>query len=118
MRNEDAMAIAPTMTDSPTPSRSQDIPCIYVCQHRSCELRGSPKTLEAFQAAKPKGVVVQGCGCLGQCSSGPSVRVTQDDTWYWQVQPEDVPRIIEQHLKQGEPVQEKLNTRVHLQFYF
>lgn len=105
------------MTDAQTNPLSRQIPCIYVCQNRSCELNGSAKTLQAFQDANPKGVVVQGCGCLGQCSTGPSVRVTQDETWYWQVQPEDVPKILEQHLKGGEPVQEKLNTRIHLQFY-
>lgn len=93
------------------------VPCIYVCQHRSCQQNGSEETLQAFRDANPEGVVVEKCGCLGQCSTGPSVRVTRDETWYWQVKADDVPRIIEEHIEGGEPVADKLNTRIHMRFY-
>lgn len=94
-----------------------DTPTIYVCQHRSCQENGSAETLEAFQAADLDGVVVRECGCLGQCSTGPSVRVTEDETWYWQVKAKDVPRIVAEHIQGGEPVSDKLNTRIHMRFY-
>lgn len=72
--------------------------------------------LDAFREAVPEGIDVEPSGCMGQCSSGPTVRVTPDETWYWQVQPEDVTTIVEQHLKGGEPVAEKLNSRIHMRF--
>jgi (2Fe-2S) ferredoxin len=56
---------------------------------------------------------MEASGCLGQCNIGPTVRVIPDEIWYYRVTPEDVPLIVEQHLKQGEPVQEKLNPRFH-----
>ncbi|HBE30309.1 MAG TPA: 2Fe-2S ferredoxin, partial [Cyanobacteria bacterium UBA11368] len=40
--------------------------------------------------------------------SGPTVRIIPEETWYWQVKPNDVPAIIEQHLRGGKPVEAKL----------
>jgi (2Fe-2S) ferredoxin len=54
---------------------------------------------------------------MGQCSSGPTVRVATDETWYCRVQAEDVQTIIDQHLLGGEPVTAKLNSRLHRTFY-
>lgn len=93
-------------------------PCILVCQHRSCTQQGSARTLKAFEEDAPSDFTVEGSECLGQCSSGPTVRVTSDETWYCQVQPEDVAKIVEQHLKGGAPVEEKLNPRIHLRMYY
>lgn len=93
--------------------------CVIVCQYRSCLLNGSAEVLETFQSAElPEGVRVEGSGCQGQCSSGPTVRITPEETWYCRVHPADVPVIVEQHLKGGEPVEEKLNPRIHLRFTF
>ena len=73
-------------------------------------------TLAAFQQADLPNTVVEACGCQGQCSTGPTVRITPDETWYFRVRPEEVPEIVERHLKGGEPVAEKLNPRIHLRF--
>jgi (2Fe-2S) ferredoxin len=92
--------------------------CILVCQHTSCLERGSEAVLAALEAADTNGFTVQATGCQGQCTSGPTVRIVPEETWYWRVKPEDVPLIVEQHLKGGKPVDEKLNTRIHIRFSF
>lgn len=87
--------------------------CVLICQNRSCLKNGSAEVLEAFQAAK-SGVTVQSSPCMGQCSSGPTVRIVPDETWYCRVKPSDVPGIVETHLLGGKPVEAKLNPRIHL----
>ena len=88
-----------------------------VCQHRSCLANNSAEVLAFFESAAIPGVTVVGSECQGQCSSGPTVRILPDETWYCRVKPSDVPIIVEQHLKQGQPVEAKLNPRIHLRFY-
>lgn len=39
-----------------------------------------------------------------------------DQTWYCQVQPEDVPKIVTQHLRNDTPVKSLLHPRFHPQF--
>ncbi len=92
--------------------------CVLVCQYTSCLENGSADVLAAFQSEEIPGVKVIGSGCQGQCSSGPTVRILPEETWYCRVKPPDVPVIIEQHLKQGKIVKEKLNPRIHLQWNF
>ncbi len=92
--------------------------CVFVCQYRSCLANGSAEVLAAFEAADTNGFRVMGTGCQGQCTSGPTVRIVPEETWYWRVKPSDVPVIVEQHLKGGKQVEEKLNTRIHMRFSF
>ncbi len=47
-------------------------------------------------------------GCLGPCQAGANVLIFPGATLYMDVQPEDVDRIIDQHLVGGEVVTEKL----------
>lgn len=90
--------------------------CVMVCQHQSCLRNGSAEVLQAFQENKVPGVTVSPSGCMGQCSSGPTVRVTPDEIWYCRVKTSDVPVIVEQHLIGGEPVEAKLHPRIHPRF--
>jgi (2Fe-2S) ferredoxin len=92
--------------------------CVLVCQHRSCLANGSEAVLAAFEAAELTDFTVMGTGCQGQCTSGPTVRIVPEETWYWRVQPSDVPLIVEQHLKGGEAVDAKLNTRIHMRYSY
>ncbi|HEY9832814.1 MAG TPA: (2Fe-2S) ferredoxin domain-containing protein [Stenomitos sp.] len=92
--------------------------CVLVCQHRSCLANGSEAVLAAFEAADLTDFTVMGTDCQGQCTSGPTVRIVPEETWYWRVQPSDVPMIVEQHLKGGKPVDDKLNTRIHLRYSY
>ena len=91
---------------------------VLVCQHTSCTAAGSAAVLAAFEAAQVDGFTVTGTGCQGQCSSGPTVRVLPEETWYCRVQQADVPVIVEQHLKGGKPVEEKLHPRIHMRFSY
>lgn len=87
---------------------------VLICQNRACLKSGSAEVLAAFQAAEVPGTIVEGSPCLNQCSSGPTVRVVTDETWYCRVTTDDVSAIVEQHLIAGNPVEAKLNPRIHL----
>lgn len=95
------------MTD--TPRRR----LITVCQYRSCQRSGSEAVLAAFQAQRMANVMVSACECQGQCSSGPTVRVLPDNTWYCQVRPEDVNTIMAEHIQGNQPVERLLHPRLH-----
>lgn len=73
--------------------------------------------MAAFEAVEVPGVTVKGSGCQGQCSTGPTVRVTPDEIWYYRVKPSDVPQLVAEHLQGGKPVEAMLNPRIHLRFY-
>ncbi|HEY9641094.1 MAG TPA: (2Fe-2S) ferredoxin domain-containing protein [Coleofasciculaceae cyanobacterium] len=93
----------------PSPKRR----CVLVCQHRSCTRNRSAEVLAAFQAAVPAGVFASGSECLGQCASGPTVRVMPDNFWYCRIQVRDVETIIQQHLQGDRPVAALLHPRFH-----
>ena len=92
--------------------------CVLVCQHRSCLANGAQAVLAAFEAAELTDLTVMGARCQGQCTSGPTVRIVPEETWYWRVQPSDVPMIVEQHLKGGKRVEAKLHPRIHMRFSY
>ncbi|MEC4815249.1 MAG: (2Fe-2S) ferredoxin domain-containing protein [Scytonema sp. PMC 1069.18] len=82
---------------------SSDSPqCVRVCQNRTCRKQGAKKVLEAFEALRVPGVTVMGSGCLGQCGNGPMVLILPDMVWYRSVRPNEVPLVVEQHLRQGQ----------------
>lgn len=88
-----------------------------MCQHRSCQRNGSEAVLAAFrQAEKPQGVLISESDCMGQCGSGPTVRVMPDNTWYCRVKPENVSQIVQAHLYEGKPVEALLHPRFHPRF--
>ncbi len=92
--------------------------CVLVCQHKSCLAAGSANVLAAFEQSEVDNFKVAGTGCQGQCSSGPTVRIVPEETWYCRVKPSDVPVIVEQHLKGGKLVEAKLHPRIHMRFSF
>ncbi|NER36996.1 MAG: (2Fe-2S) ferredoxin domain-containing protein [Oscillatoria sp. SIO1A7] len=101
-------------SDGPEPEKT-----VWVCQYQSCDRSGSAEVLEAFrQAQLPPGTRVESSGCMGQCSSGPTVRVSPDRIWYCRVKPSDVEAIVEEHLERGKPIDRLLNPRIHLRFYY
>lgn len=102
-----------TDSDDNTPKQ------VLICQDRSCKAEGSADVLAAFEkTGADTDFQIKGTGCQGQCSVGPTVRVVPEETWYYRVEPSDVPQIVEQHLKEGKPVDEKLNPRIHIRFSF
>ena len=60
----------------------------------------------AADPPKPRGeIVLTDCGSVGFCSIGVAVLVYPEGVWYGQVQAEDVPEIIEEHLEKGNVVE-------------
>jgi (2Fe-2S) ferredoxin len=50
--------------------------------------------------------------CLGVCSNGPIVVVYPEGTWYSEVTPALLERIVVEHLKHGKPVEEAIFHRL------
>lgn len=86
---------------------------VLVCQYRSCSRSGAAEVLQAFQSGMPAGTFASGSDCMGQCASGPTVRVMPDGTWYCRIRPGDVAAIVEQHLYYDQPVKSFLHPRFH-----
>jgi (2Fe-2S) ferredoxin len=55
---------------------------------------------------QPGEVLVTGTTCLGPCEQGPNVVVYPTGTWYSQVKDSDVPVILDEHIKKGEPAKQ------------
>jgi (2Fe-2S) ferredoxin len=110
-------AVAPVMAH---PLQRQ----VLVCTAKSCVANGSEAVLEAFkvrltseQLLYHKGnregkVQCVTCGSVGFCAIGPAVLVYPDGVWYAHVTPEDVPEIVESHLKRGIPVERLVRKRL------
>lgn len=89
--------------------------CVIVCQHRSCLRNQADAVFAALRQQQPAGVFVSASDCLGQCSSGPTVQVLPDQTWYCRVKPSDVAEIVASHLQGDRPVARLLHPRLHPQ---
>ena len=50
--------------------------------------------------------------CLGVCSNGPIVVVYPEGTWYSEVTPALLERIVVEHLKHGKPVEDAIFHRL------
>lgn len=97
---------------------------VLVCTSKSCSANGSEAVLEAFKASliderllfykgnAEGSVQCLHCGSVGFCAIGPAVLVYPDGVWYAHVTPEDVPEIIESHLKGGVPVERLVRKRL------
>ncbi|MGK7873521.1 MAG: ferredoxin [Xenococcaceae cyanobacterium] len=89
---------------------------VLVCLGRTCRKYDSGKILAAFQAEPVPGVEVIGSGCLGQCGNGPMVLVEPEQVWYWRVHPDEVPVVVERHLRGQCPVVAMLYPKFHRDF--
>ncbi|MBV9242583.1 MAG: (2Fe-2S) ferredoxin domain-containing protein [Acidobacteria bacterium] len=93
---------------------------VFVCTGKSCSQVGGQEVMAEFdriltekhlrQGKESKGrnpmgeIVLTECGSIGFCSIGVAVMVYPDGTMYGQVQPADVPEIVETHLENGNVV--------------
>ena len=73
----------------------------------SCDPRGLQAIREAFKKALKKAGVAgttraNHAGCLDQCEHGPVVVIYPQGVWYGKVTVEDVPRIVERTIVEGE----------------
>ncbi|OKH19285.1 (2Fe-2S) ferredoxin domain-containing protein [[Limnothrix rosea] IAM M-220] len=88
---------------------------VFVCCHQTCPKQGALKILREFQKYEDDQITVVRSGCLGECGSGPMVKVMPDKAWYNNVQVKNVQAIAEQHLQQGKPVKKLLYWKYHEQ---
>jgi (2Fe-2S) ferredoxin/predicted O-methyltransferase YrrM len=88
---------------------------VFVCDQKRaegapcCSSRGSGKVIEALRkeiAARglEEEVQITLCGSLGLCERGPNLVVYPAGVWYSNVEPEDVPELVETHFRQGRVV--------------
>lgn len=93
---------------------------IFVCTKENfegcCATKGAQEVFQAFRnELRSRGitdVLVTGCGCTGQHSTGPTVIIHPDGVWYQQVKPSDVSTIIEFHILNGQVVSELVNPNI------
>ena len=89
----------------------------FVCENArpaggkpSCGARGAaaiPTALQEGLGRHPElwgRVAVTPTGCLGPCFEGPTVVVYPEAVWYVGVTVDDVPEIVESHMRNGVPV--------------
>ncbi|HHY59269.1 MAG TPA: NADH-quinone oxidoreductase subunit F, partial [Clostridia bacterium] len=86
---------------------------ILICHGTGCVASGREKLKEALLAelakrSLDKEVKVVDTGCFGFCRFGPNMVVYPEGTFYCQVQPEDVPELVEEHFIKGRPLERLL----------
>lgn len=100
---------------TPKPSISPFRHYALVCTGPRCGEEGAAQALYDSLWGKlkaagihqgPKRTKFNAVGCFGACKGGPILCVQPDNTWYYNVTPAHLDRIIEEHLLGGQPVQE------------
>lgn len=95
------------------PITQNSAPKIIVCRGRSCRKYDSQKVFNKFQQNLPPDTELISVPCLGQCGNGPMVLVESDQIWYSQVHPDEVAKVIEQHIIGKSPVKAMLYPKFH-----
>ena len=86
---------------------------VLVCGGTGCHASASAEIIKNFEdilAAKglQDEVQVVKTGCFGFCEKGPIVKIMPDNTFYTQVKPEDVEKIVNEHIIKGRKVTDLL----------
>lgn len=86
---------------------------VLCCGGTGCKASGSDDIIANFKAIlAEKGleeeVQVIKTGCFGFCEKGPIVKMMPDNTFYTQVKPADVRKIVEEHIIKGRKVTDLL----------
>ena len=83
---------------------------VLVCKGSDCKKRGS-KTVRSTLKKELRGrgmnrdVRIDSVECLGLCKHGPNLVVYPGGTWYLGVTENDVPKMVQEHLVNGETVE-------------
>jgi (2Fe-2S) ferredoxin len=83
---------------------------VLVCKGGDCKKRGSKAVRKSLKDELRAGgmnrdVRVDSVDCLGLCKHGPNLVVYPGGIWYLGVVEQDVPEVVQRHLKNGEPVE-------------
>jgi NADH-quinone oxidoreductase subunit F/NADP-reducing hydrogenase subunit HndC len=86
---------------------------VAICRGTGCTSSASTEVQQALQEELDKQglgdqVEVRRTGCFGFCEQGPIMVVYPDETFYTQVKPRDVKKIVAEHLIDGQPVEKIL----------
>jgi NADH-quinone oxidoreductase subunit F len=83
---------------------------ILICTGGGCIASGALKIRDSLkeeleaQGLAEKVAVIE-TGCMGPCAGGPVMLIARDKTFYIHVHEEDIPVIVEQHIKGGQAVE-------------
>ena len=86
---------------------------IIVCRGRSCRKYKAEKVFDRFKQNLPSDIELISVPCLGQCGNGSMVLIEPEIVWYWQVHPDEVATVIEQHIIDKSPVKAMLYPKFH-----
>lgn len=86
---------------------------VVICQSSACRKQGAMKVLAAFRVQLIPGVAIVPGRCLGQCGHGPMVVILPEQVWYNQVHPDEVPAVIDRHLRGNCPIAPMLYRKFH-----
>lgn len=86
---------------------------VLVCGGTGCTSSGSAQVISVLEAELKKNgiedrIKVVKTGCFGLCSLGPIMIVYPEGTFYSMVNTDEIPRIVKEHLIEGNPVKEFL----------
>ena len=79
-------------------------PCILLCQKSDCWKRGGKAICQVLEESlRDRGledrVKIKPTGCLKQCKKGPNLVLMPDKARYSNVQPQQIPALLEKHFK-------------------
>ena len=83
---------------------------MLVCKGGDCKKRGAKAVRKALKdelraEGMNRDVRVDSVDCLGLCKHGPNLVLYPGGTWYHGVVEQDVPEVVQEHLKNNEPVE-------------
>ena len=95
--------------------RDPNKPCITLCSGSACHASGSGKSLRALEEEIEKQglsaeVDIRRTGCHGFCERGPIIVIHPEEICYFNIEPEDVPEIISETIKEKKIVERLLYT--------
>lgn len=86
---------------------------VVVCRGRSCRKYDAAAVYQRFKQLLPPNIELIAVPCLGQCGNGAMVLVEPDRIWYFQVHPDEVIKVVQQHLMGNSPVKAMLYPKFH-----
>jgi NADP-reducing hydrogenase subunit HndC len=90
-------------------------PCITLCSGSACHATGSREVAASIEEEiKKQGlsaeVDIRKTGCHGFCERGPIIVIHPEEICYFQIEPEDVPEIVSETIKEKKVIERLLYT--------